>query len=93
MARIAIVKRLRTLVAAHLTWAIIFLIRFYQSYIRPHLIGQCKYYPSCSEYAIAAVRRRGPVIGTLMAVKRVLRCHPFARGGYDPVRLPKRNHS
>ena len=54
------------------------------------LIGQrCRFYPSCSHYAIDALRHRGVFVGLYLASKRILRCHPLSRGGYDPV--PKQN--
>ncbi|MGA2916073.1 MAG: membrane protein insertion efficiency factor YidD [Sedimentisphaerales bacterium] len=63
---------------------IIFAIRLYQSSLGLFLGGQCRFVPSCSEYAIEAVRQFGAVKGSYMAVKRILRCHPFSRGGFDP---------
>jgi uncharacterized protein len=47
--------------------------------------GGCRYYPSCSQYALDALRTHGPIRGTWMATKRVARCHPWSRGGHDPV--------
>jgi len=47
--------------------------------------GGCRYHPSCSQYALDALRTHGPVRGTWMATKRVARCHPWSRGGHDPV--------
>ncbi|MFQ5413929.1 MAG: membrane protein insertion efficiency factor YidD [Phycisphaerae bacterium] len=61
------------------------LIRTYQLVVRPHLIGSCRFMPSCSHYAIDALQRHGIVRGTLLAVRRIARCHPFSSGGYDPV--------
>ncbi|MDR3172777.1 MAG: membrane protein insertion efficiency factor YidD [Treponema sp.] len=63
----------------------LFLIRFYQCAISPHFPPSCRYVPSCSEYAYEAVEKYGLGRGSLMAVKRILRCHPFHPGGYDPV--------
>ncbi len=60
------------------------LIRFYQIAISPALPSTCKYYPSCSEYALRAVTHRGLLRGSLLAAWRLLRCNPFSRGGYDP---------
>jgi putative membrane protein insertion efficiency factor len=60
-------------------------IRLYQAAISPHFPASCRYYPTCSEYACAAVEKYGVMRGSLLAVKRVLRCHPFHSGGYDPV--------
>lgn len=65
---------------------IIRMIRGYQKYISPQLPPSCKYRPTCSEYAIEAVARHGPFKGSLMAVWRILRCNPFSKGGYDPVK-------
>ncbi|MBQ4498342.1 MAG: membrane protein insertion efficiency factor YidD [Spirochaetaceae bacterium] len=61
------------------------LIRAYQIGISPFLPKSCRYYPSCSHYAIEAINKYGPFKGTLLASKRILRCHPFHEGGYDPV--------
>ena len=61
-------------------------LRFYKARISPQLPPACRYTPTCSEYAIEAVERRGVLIGGLLAAKRVLSCNPFSRGGYDPVR-------
>ncbi len=64
---------------------LLILIKFYQFFISP-LTGQnCRYYPTCSAYAFEAVAKHGSLKGTALAVKRVLRCHPFHAGGYDPV--------
>lgn len=60
-------------------------VRLYQLTLSPLLGGQCRYHPTCSVYAEAAVREHGPWRGAAMAVRRLLRCHPLARGGYDPV--------
>ncbi|MCI8627333.1 MAG: membrane protein insertion efficiency factor YidD [Lachnospiraceae bacterium] len=65
---------------------LICLIRIYRKYISP-LKGRptCIYYPTCSLYAIQALEKYGLLKGSYLAVKRILRCHPFAKGGYDPV--------
>ena len=60
-------------------------LRFYRYAISPMLGRNCRFYPTCSEYAIEAVERHGALRGGLLAAKRVGRCHPFNRGGYDPV--------
>ena len=65
--------------------ALLALLRFYKTRISPALPPACRYTPTCSEYAIEAVERYGPWRGTAMAVRRVLSCNPFTRGGYDPV--------
>ena len=61
------------------------LLRFYKAQVSPILPPACRYTPTCSEYAIEAVERYGPGRGSVMAIRRVLACNPFARGGYDPV--------
>jgi len=61
------------------------LLRGYQYLIRPLLGANCRFYPSCSDYAREAVERHGAARGSLLALKRVLRCHPYHPGGYDPV--------
>jgi uncharacterized protein len=61
------------------------LLRFYKGIISPGLPAACRYVPTCSEYAIEAVDRYGAVRGCWMAVGRIMRCHPLAGSGYDPV--------
>ncbi|BCJ96957.1 putative membrane protein insertion efficiency factor [Anaerocolumna cellulosilytica] len=65
---------------------LIFLVKLYRKFISP-LKGRssCIYTPTCSLYALEALEKYGALKGTYLAVKRVLRCHPFAQGGYDPV--------
>ena len=60
-------------------------ILFYRRVLSPLKGPTCRYYPTCSEYALEAVRRHGPGKGAYLAIRRVLRCHPFHAGGYDPV--------
>ncbi|GAJ27580.1 membrane protein insertion efficiency factor YidD [Acidomonas methanolica] len=67
------------------TSALLGVIRFYQRYISPQLGLNCRFTPTCSAYAAEAIRRYGPLRGGWLAVKRVGRCHPYARGGVDPV--------
>jgi len=64
---------------------IILLIKFYKTGISPFLPSSCRFYPSCSEYALEAVQIHGTFKGSWLALKRILRCHPFNKGGYDPV--------
>lgn len=64
---------------------LIWLIRFYQKYISPLTPPCCKYDPVCSVYGIQAITRFGAFRGTMMTIWRILRCNPFAKGGYDPV--------
>jgi putative membrane protein insertion efficiency factor len=64
---------------------LILLIRFYQQVISPLKKPTCRFYPTCSHYAVQAVEKYGAWKGFWLAVKRVLKCHPFHPGGYDPV--------
>ena len=61
------------------------LIKFYRKFISPLFPPKCKYYPTCSTYALEAVRRYGAARGTALAVWRILRCNPWSLGGIDPV--------
>lgn len=65
--------------------AMLWLIRFYRAAISPHLPPSCRYTPTCSEYALEAVEKYGALKGGYLAIRRILRCHPFHEGGYDPV--------
>jgi uncharacterized protein len=65
--------------------ALVLLVRVYQVALSPLLGGSCRYYPTCSAYAIEALERHGALRGSWMAVRRIGRCHPFRPGGYDPV--------
>jgi hypothetical protein len=65
------------------------LLRAYKWALSPLLPPACRYVPTCSDYALEAVDRFGVARGSWMAVARLLRCHPFARGGYDPVNGPE----
>lgn len=69
---------MRELVAASL--------RFYKRWISPMLPSACRFHPTCSEYMLEAVERYGVIRGVAMGIRRLLRCHPFHEGGFDPVR-------
>jgi len=64
---------------------LLFLIRAYQLTLSPFIGQQCRFTPSCSHYAREAIERHGPWRGGWLAIRRILRCQPFAHGGYDPV--------
>lgn len=67
------------------TWVMLLPIRFYRRFLSPFKAPCCKFYPTCSTYALTAVSRFGPVKGGWLAVRRILRCHPWSLGGMDPV--------
>ncbi|HEU5299806.1 MAG TPA: membrane protein insertion efficiency factor YidD [bacterium] len=60
-------------------------IRAYQRFVSPYTPPSCRFYPTCSSYAVEAIGRYGAWRGGYLAVRRLLRCHPFHAGGYDPV--------
>lgn len=66
-------------------WLLILPIRLYQLCISPLLPSSCRFTPTCSQYAIEAIRRHGPLRGLWLAMRRILRCHPCGGSGYDPV--------
>jgi len=64
---------------------LVFLVRLYQMLVSPLLGSCCRYAPSCSDYTVGALRTHGVARGLVLAAWRIVRCHPFAEGGYDPV--------
>ncbi|MDX1648358.1 MAG: membrane protein insertion efficiency factor YidD [Myxococcota bacterium] len=64
---------------------LVFLVHAYRVGLAPHLMGTCRYAPSCSAYALEAIRVHGPWHGARIAARRIARCHPFHPGGFDPV--------
>ena len=71
---------------------LVLLVRGYQYTLRPFIGAHCRYEPTCSEYAVSALRAHGPARGTRLAAGRVLRCNPWGQGGYDPVPAPRSSH-
>ena len=67
------------------TWLLILFVLIYQRFISPLTPPSCRFTPTCSQYAIEALRKYGPLKGLWLAVKRLLRCHPWGGSGYDPV--------
>jgi uncharacterized protein len=65
---------------------VIALLRAYKAFLSPLLPSACRYYPTCSEYMLQAVERYGAARGVWLGLRRLLRCHPFHEGGFDPVR-------
>lgn len=76
-------------IKAFITYASILLLRCYQFAFSPFLGNHCRFYPSCSNYAIEAIKKRGFIYGSLLIMKRISRCHPWCQGGIDPV--PEKN--
>jgi len=60
-------------------------IRLYQRILSPLLPARCRFYPTCSSYAVEAIQKHGPIRGLWLALVRILKCHPLHPGGYDPV--------
>ncbi|MEW9097179.1 MAG: membrane protein insertion efficiency factor YidD [Clostridiaceae bacterium] len=65
---------------------LVYLINFYRNNLSPLKRPCCKFYPTCSQYALDAINKYGALKGTFMAIIRILRCNPFSKGGYDPVK-------
>jgi uncharacterized protein len=84
-----ILKRERLRVAPKVV--LLWLLRGYKRALSPLFLPSCRYVPTCSDYAAEAIERYGALRGSMMAVGRLLRCHPFVRGGFDPV--PNREES
>lgn len=68
-------------------------IRFYQRFISPLFPPTCRYQPTCSQYGVEAIQYHGAIKGGWLTLKRILRCHPFHKGGFDPVPLKKEINS
>jgi len=66
-------------------YLLLLVIKFYQFFISPWLGQNCKFHPTCSDYAKQAVNIRGVIIGTFLSCVRIIKCNPFSNGGYDPV--------
>jgi putative membrane protein insertion efficiency factor len=65
---------------------VVILLRFYKRWISPALPAACRFQPTCSEYMLQAVEAHGALRGVVLGVRRLMRCHPFHAGGFDPVR-------
>lgn len=77
----AMIRNLRSALVALLCMP----IRFYRRYLSPMLPPACRFTPTCSQYALEALQKHGPVKGLYLAIRRLLRCHPWGGSGYDPV--------
>ena len=78
-------QRLLSLVKRLLSYPLILLVRFYQVCLSPLKPPSCRFTPTCSQYAIEALRKHGPIKGLYLTARRLLRCHPWGGSGYDPV--------
>ena len=76
---------LKNIVLAWIQKLFLLLIRFYQVAISPHFTRHCNFTPTCSQYAYIAITRFGAIKGTYLTIRRLLKCHPFHEGGFDPV--------
>jgi len=68
-----------------LIYPLVLLVRFYQLAISPYTPSSCRYEPSCSQYTIEALKKRGVIVGLWLSLKRIFSCHPWGGSGYDPV--------
>ncbi|MCT4605887.1 MAG: membrane protein insertion efficiency factor YidD [Marinisporobacter sp.] len=62
------------------------MVKLYRKYISPLKPQTCRFYPTCSQYALQALEKYGAIKGTIISIKRILKCHPFHTGGYDPLK-------
>ena len=74
-----------TIAARWLVHALCMTVKAYQLVLSPVLPASCRFYPGCSDYALEALRRHGPLTGGWLAIRRILRCHPWGGDGIDPV--------
>ena len=81
----AYLKSLWHLLCWPLKWLLLLPILFYRQFISPFTPAACRFTPTCSQYALEAFRKYGPLIGFWLSLKRILRCHPLGGSGYDPV--------
>ena len=78
-------RRLTAQAKSAAVWALLLLVRFYITFLSPFFGGACRFHPSCSNYARDAIARHGAARGLSLALRRLLRCNPFTKGGFDPV--------
>ena len=79
------VKKMTAIPTAALNKLLIVMVKFYRGAISPMFPPACRFTPTCSQYALEALRRHGPLRGSWLALRRILRCHPWGGSGYDPV--------
>jgi putative membrane protein insertion efficiency factor len=73
-------------------YILIKIIKVYKQFISPMLPPSCRFYPTCSEYAIEAINNCGSIKGTWLSIKRIIRCNPLSKGGFDPAPICNHNH-
>lgn len=78
-------ERFKAIVKKVAVFPLVLLVRFYQVCISPFTPAACRFTPTCSQYALEALRKYGPFKGLWLAFKRIIRCHPWGGSGYDPV--------
>ena len=78
-----------------LAWAMLGVIHAYRLVLSPYMGKQCKFQPTCSEYGLDAIRTHGAIKGGLLTLWRIVRCNPWAKGGYEPIpnKTPKKEHT
>ena len=81
----AIFKKILAIPAGAINLVLIGMVNFYRGAISPMFPSCCRFTPTCSQYALEALRRHGPLRGSWLALRRILRCHPWGGSGYDPV--------
>ena len=80
-------KKIYKLVSSFLAYQVILWIKVYQKYLSPLLVSSCRFYPSCSNYALESYQKYGLLSGSMLTIKRLCKCHPFHPGGLDEVPL------
>ena len=80
-----VLKKLINIISWILVAALLIPIIFYQKFITPYTPPSCRFTPTCSEYAVQALKKHGPIKGLALAIWRILRCNPWGGSGYDPV--------
>ena len=85
------VKKIFSLLSSFLSIPVVVLIKLYQRFLSPMLGSSCRFYPTCSNYALESYKKYGLVFGSILTIKRLCKCHPFHSGGLDEVPLKNFN--